>query len=122
MTTPQPLPLKSPTGQPTGPAAAKPSPATFRGAALKGVAEGVLTAVRPDTHPATPPRADGRWPVAWLDISAPRGIVPTTMSRCARGWDRSAVGHRKVLALIADHTAHRDVCPLRTTPEGRAAA
>ena len=83
----------------------------------KGVAEGVPTAVRPD-----PPRGDGRYPVAWLRITAPRGATPTATSKCLCGRDRSAIGHRKVLALIADHTAHRDTCPLRTPQEGRAAA
>ncbi|MET9899484.1 hypothetical protein [Streptomyces sp. NPDC006446] len=83
----------------------------------KGVAEGVPIAVRPDPHPG-----DGRYPIAWLTICAPRGAIPTATSRCLCGRDRSAVGHGKVLALIADHTAHRDTCPLRTRQEGRAAA
>ncbi|MET7731204.1 hypothetical protein ABZT02_07525 [Streptomyces sp. NPDC005402] len=83
------------------------------GAARKGV----RTAVGPD-----PQAGDGRYPVAWLSISAPRGATPTATSKCLCGRDRSAVGHRRVLALIADHTAHRDTCPLRTPQEGRAAA
>jgi hypothetical protein len=60
--------------------------------------------------------------MAWLRITALRGAVPTATSRCLCGRDRSAVGHRKVHALIADHTAHRDLCPLRTPQEGRTAA
>ncbi|MFG2460985.1 hypothetical protein ACIP2X_22005 [Streptomyces sp. NPDC089424] len=48
--------------------------------------------------------------------------MPTATSKCLCGRDRSAVGHTKVLALIEDHTAHRDVCPLRTNQEGRQAA
>ncbi|MEV7345567.1 hypothetical protein [Streptomyces sp. NPDC093544] len=83
----------------------------------KGVAEGVPTAVLPD-----PRRGDGRYPIAWLSITAPRSAVPTATSKCLCGRDRSAVGKARVLALIDDHTAHRDTCPLRTTPEGRAAA
>ncbi|WP_405955484.1 hypothetical protein [Streptomyces phaeochromogenes] len=83
----------------------------------KGAAAGVRTALRPD-----PRRNDGRYPVAWLCISAPRGAVPTATSKCLCGRDRSAVGHTKVLALITDHTAHRDACPFRTTQEERAAA
>lgn len=86
----------------------------------KGAARmGVRTAVGPDPH-----RGDGRGAVAWLHIVAPgRGTVPTATSRCTCGRDRSAVGHRRVLALIDDHTAHRDACPLRTvSQEGRAAA
>ncbi|MGW1888356.1 hypothetical protein [Streptomyces sp. NPDC001970] len=56
--------------------------------------------------------------MAWLHIRAPRGATPTATSWCACGRDRSAVGHRKVLALIHDHTSHRDLCPLHIT-EGR---
>ncbi|RCG20945.1 hypothetical protein DTL70_21160 [Streptomyces diacarni] len=67
--------------------------------------------------------ADGRRPVAWLHITAPgRGATPTATSRCACGRDRSAVGHRKVLTLIEDHTTHRTTCPTLTRTEGRAAA
>ncbi|QFR02614.1 hypothetical protein F9278_17635 [Streptomyces phaeolivaceus] len=60
--------------------------------------------------------------MAWLNIVAPRGATPTATSKCLCGRDRSAVGHRRVLALITDHTAHRDTCPLRTPQEGRTAA
>ncbi|MEU5700554.1 hypothetical protein [Streptomyces aurantiacus] len=108
---------KSLTRHRTGPQVAGPAgPRTAVGAS-QGVAEGVPTAVRPD-----PQAGDGRYPVAWLTICAPRGAVPTAMSKCLCGRDRSAVGHARVLALIADHEAHRDTCPLRTTQEGRAAA
>ncbi|MEV0443986.1 hypothetical protein AB0I84_45480 [Streptomyces spectabilis] len=86
--------------------------------APKGVArKGVLTALRPDPH-----RGNGQYPIAWLHICAPLGAIPTATSRCACGWDRSAVGRRQVLALVDDHAAHRDVCPLRSSQEGRAAA
>ncbi|MDH2388287.1 hypothetical protein QCN29_05680 [Streptomyces sp. HNM0663] len=100
------------------PAAERPTPERAVGVP-KGVAEGVPSAVRPDPQPG-----DGRWPVAWLHITAPgRGAIPTAASKCACGRDRSAVGHRKVHDLITDHTAHRDLCPLRTaSPEGRTAA
>jgi hypothetical protein len=83
----------------------------------KGVAEGVPIAVRPG-----PQTGDGRYPVAWLHICAPRGAVPTATSKCVCGMDRSAVGKARVLALIADHEAHRDTCPLRTPQKGRTAA
>ncbi|MDG5807479.1 hypothetical protein P9869_33410 [Streptomyces ossamyceticus] len=84
----------------------------------KGAArQGAPAAVRPDRQ-----TGDGRYPVAWLHIVAPRGAVPTATSKCLCGWDRSAVGHRKVLALIDDHAAHRDTCPLRSSQEGWAAA
>ncbi|GAT84593.1 hypothetical protein STXM2123_5294 [Streptomyces sp. F-3] len=79
--------------------------------------KGVLSALRSD-----PQQADGRYPVAWLHITAPRGATPTATSKCLCGWDRSAIGHRRVRALVAAHTAHRDTCPLRTTQEGKAAA
>ncbi|MEU9699433.1 hypothetical protein [Streptomyces sp. NPDC047981] len=82
--------------------------------APKGVAEGVPTS--PDPHPATGPRIVGMLHVC---MPSPRAI-PTATSRCECGRNRSAVGHRQVLALIADHTAHRNLCPLLT--EGRTAA
>ncbi|MER5183575.1 hypothetical protein ABT009_35400 [Streptomyces sp. NPDC002896] len=84
--------------------------------------QGVLSALPNDQSPSAPPRGDGRVPVAWLHISAPRGATPTATSWCTCGRDRSAIGHRKVLVLIDDHAAHRDVCPLRTPQEGRNAA
>ncbi|MFP1627339.1 hypothetical protein ACLB9X_19730 [Streptomyces sp. 5K101] len=118
--TPRPdAPLKSLTCRPTGTAAAEPATAAPGEGAPKVVArQGVLSAVRPDPH-----AGDGRHPVAWLHITAPgRGAIPTATSKCACGRDRSAVGHRKVHALIADHTAHRDLCPLHTPQEGRTAA
>ena len=83
----------------------------------KGVAEGVPTAVRSDQQ-----QGDGRYPVAWLRISAPRGTTPSASSTCLCGWDRHAFGQRRILALIEAHTAHRDECPLRTPREGRTAA
>ncbi|MEV6124309.1 hypothetical protein AB0M23_28015 [Streptomyces sp. NPDC052077] len=79
----------------------------------------------PKSHtptPTGPQHRDGRYPVAWLHISAPRGAVPTATSRCECGHDRSAIGRTRVLALITDHTRHRDTCPLRSRQEGRAAA
>lgn len=85
--------------------------------ARRDVAVGALSALLPN-----PPQGDGRYPVAWLHIVAPRGAVPTATSKCECGRDRSAVGHTRVLALISDHTAHRDHCPLRTPQEGRNAA
>ncbi|MFJ1698956.1 hypothetical protein ACIOHC_28155 [Streptomyces sp. NPDC088252] len=43
--------------------------------------------------------------------------MPTATSICECGRNLFAAGHRKALALIADHTAHRTRCPLRTTEE-----
>lgn len=85
-----------------------------------GVAEGVPTAVLPDQQ-----IGDGRHVTAWLTIRVPRKGTPTATSWCACGRDLFASGHAKVLALTADHEAHRDACPLRTgttISEGRAAA
>lgn len=110
--------LKSITPTTSGPSAAPQHvDATAEGGPKVAARKGVRTALRSDPH-----RADGRYPVAWLHISAPRGAVPTATSKCLCGWDRSAVGHTRVLALIEDHTGHRDTCPLRATQEGRAAA
>ncbi|WP_234048323.1 hypothetical protein [Streptomyces liliifuscus] len=110
-------PLKSITPTPDGPQdAPQPVDAPAVGDP-KGVAEGVPIAVRPD-----PQTGDGRYPVAWLTISVPYRAVPTATSWCACGRDRNATGDADVWALIADHEAHRDTCPLRTTQEGKAAA
>ncbi|MFD7602731.1 hypothetical protein ACFWAN_19730 [Streptomyces mirabilis] len=117
MSAPPRPPLKSISSAPSDPcAAAQAAPSPAEGEP-KGGAEGVPIAVRPD-----PQQGDGRYPVAWLHISAPRGAVPTATSKCLCGRDRSAVGKARVLALIKDHTAHRDACPLSTPKEGRTAA
>ncbi|MET8741936.1 hypothetical protein [Streptomyces sp. NPDC004728] len=77
--------------------------------------EAVLSSVRSD-----PQAGDGRYPIAWLTITAPRGAVPTATSTCQCGRSLFAAGHRKALALIEDHARHRDLCPLRTTEERNA--
>ena len=118
MTPPPRPPLKSNARTPAGPHTARPAvPRTAVGEPEGAARKGVLSALRSDPHPG-----DGRYPVAWLHISAPRGATPTATSRCQCGWDRSAVGHRRVRALIAAHTAHRTTCPLRNPQEGRNAA
>lgn len=108
--------LKSLPANPTGPRSAGPAPAAHGVGAAKVVAEDVRAAVRP--APRTP---DGRYPIAWLTISAPRGAVPTVTSVCECGRNLFAAGHHKALALIADHTDHRTRCPLRNHQEGAAA-
>ncbi|WEB41356.1 hypothetical protein MOV08_20145 [Streptomyces yunnanensis] len=118
MNTPPRPPLKSithtpPRPRPAEPAAPRPVVGEPKGAARKGA----RTAPSPDPH-----AGDGRYPVAWLHIMAPRGATPTVTSKCLCGWDRSAVGQRRVLALIEAHTAHRATCPLRATQEGTEAA
>ncbi|MEV5198066.1 hypothetical protein [Streptomyces sp. NPDC053720] len=80
--------------------------------APKDVAEGVPSSVRSD-----PQAGDGRYPIAWLTITAPRGATPTATSVCDCGRNLFAAGHRKILALTEDHARHRDLCPLRTTEE-----
>ncbi|MFD8550376.1 hypothetical protein ACFV08_01950 [Streptomyces fradiae] len=108
MTNHQPRPaLKSPTPTTGHPHPAQPAPARGSGGAPKVAAEGVPFS--PDPHPPTGPSI-----VGMLHITAPgRGAVPTATSLCACGRNRSAVGHRRVAALIAEHTAHRTACPLR---------
>jgi hypothetical protein len=118
MTAPTPPTLDCPTNTPTGPhAAPQPVDAATVGEPKGAARQGVRTALGTDPH-----RADGRRPVAWLHIVAPRGAVPTATSRCACGRDRSAIGRARVLALIDDHATHRATCPLRNPQEGRAAA
>ncbi|MFD9119949.1 hypothetical protein [Streptomyces bottropensis] len=118
MSAPARSPLEGQQASSTVPRAAKPAaPQTAVGEPKGAARKGAPPAVRPDPH-----RGDGRYPVAWLHIVAPRGAVPTATSKCLCGRDRSAVGRAKVLALIDDHATHRDRCPLRTPQEGRAAA
>jgi hypothetical protein len=119
MTDPRPRPAgKSITPTPDQPRTAEPAgPATGHSAPKDVARKGAPSALRPD-----PQTGDGRYPVAWLHIVAPRGATPSATSKCLCGWNHSAVGHRRVLALITDHTAHRNTCPLRTPQEGRTAA
>ncbi|MCX4610168.1 hypothetical protein [Streptomyces mirabilis] len=117
MSTPPHPPLEGQQAATTGPQDAERATPELAVGEPKGVAEGVPTAVRPD-----PQQGDGRFPVAWLHICAPRGAVPTATSKCLCGRDRSAVGRARVLLLIEDHTAHRNACPFRTPLEGRTAA
>ncbi|QKW50946.1 hypothetical protein [Streptomyces buecherae] len=116
MSTPTP-PLKSPPRTTTDPRPAIAAGATEGRSAPKNAAEGVLSALRPNPRPSTERR-----PVAWLSIYAPGRATPTARSWCACGRDRFAAGHKRAAALIADHAAHRALCPLRNCQEGRAAA
>ncbi|MBR7678599.1 hypothetical protein KDA82_37690, partial [Streptomyces daliensis] len=83
----------------------QPAPGTTGRSAPKDAArKGVRSALRPN-----PQHGHGRYPLAWLHITAPgRGATPTATSWCACGRDRSAIGHTKVLALVEGHTAHRE--------------
>lgn len=104
------FPLKSLPSTPTGPGHAEPATASSGGGAAKDVAEGVPSGFDPQA-------GDGRYPIAWLTITAPRGATPTATSTCQCGRNLFAAGHRRVLALIEDHASHRTRCPLRTTEE-----
>lgn len=76
--------------------------------------QAAVTACPPNPQPPNPPAGDGRYPVAWLTISAPgRGATPTAHSVCECGHDRFVIGHHRIPALAQLHAAHRDVCPLR---------
>ncbi|QKW24707.1 hypothetical protein HUT11_23155 [Streptomyces seoulensis] len=111
-------PLEGQPFTPADPHVAEPAvPAVGVGEPKGAARQGVPSAVRPDSR-----RGDDRYPAAWLLISAPKGGMPTATSRCLCGRDRSAIDRRRVLVLISAHTAHRDTCPLRITPEGRVAA
>lgn len=112
-----PPPTKSLTGHHPAPVAPQLMDTPALGEPKDVARQGVPSALRPESQ-----YDDGRRPIAWLHIAAPRGAVPTATSKCLCGRDRSAIGHRKVLALIDDHAAHRDTCPLRTLQEGRNAA
>ncbi|MGF1342833.1 hypothetical protein ACQSMD_22420 [Streptomyces flavovirens] len=117
MTEARPPRLKSLPATPTGPRFADPAPTTPGSGAPKVVGrKAVPTAVRPDSQ-----TGNGRHPIAWLTITAPRGAIPTVTSVCECGRNLFAAGHHKALALIADHTDHRTHCPLRADQEGIAA-
>lgn len=89
----------------------------------KGAARQGVRSASPGQQATAPPAGDGRWPVAWLTVRAPRGAVPTAASVCVCGRDERAAGHPRVLALVADHNGHRTTCPLRhPTSERRTAA
>ncbi|QDY77529.1 hypothetical protein [Streptomyces qinzhouensis] len=93
---------------PTGPHTAEPNPSTDgRSAPESRRPKGVPSVCLPESRSAI----DGRTIVGGLRITAPRGAVPTATSWCACGRDRSAVGHRRIAALVTDHTHHRTVCP-----------
>ena len=118
MTTRPHPPLEGQPATPTRPHAAQPAaPRPAVGEPKDAARKGVRTALRPD-----PQHGDGRFPFAWLHISAPYGATPSATSTCLCGRHRRAIGHGKVLALITDHESHRDTCPLRTPQEGRTAA
>lgn len=119
MTAPASPPLKRLTGTIDQPSTAEPSGAPAGSSAPKVVAEGVPSAVLPDSRPA-----DGRRPVAWLHIITPSdwSMPPRAFSRCDCGRNLSARGRARVLALIADHTAHRELCPLRHPASERSRA
>ncbi|MFI8850248.1 hypothetical protein ACIGW3_08665 [Streptomyces sp. NPDC053499] len=120
MTSPTPR-LKSPNTTPeSAPAAQQASHHSSSGTKGDG-RQAVISALSAAQQPTSPPTGDGRYPVAWLHVRAPRGASPAATSVCACGRDRYATGQRKVLALIEDHAAHRTVCPLRS-PERRNAA
>ncbi|MET7583508.1 hypothetical protein [Streptomyces microflavus] len=113
-TTPEPTPGGRQLGIDGLPAAPEAGPRTVRAVVgRKSSAAGrPLRLVRPDQQ-----TEEGRHPVAWLTITAPRGATPTATSICACGRNLFAAGHTKALALIADHTDHKTLCPLRSTQE-----
>ncbi len=113
-----PPPTKSPTGTPLQPtAAAQPVDMTGVGEPEGAARKGVRTAVGSD-----PQQGDGRYVSGLLHVVAPQGAIPTATSVCDCGRNRSAVGRKQVIALVEAHTAHRDLCPLRSSQEGRTAA
>lgn len=106
---------QKPTNSPQGAVQGPPQPSV--GEPKDAARKGALSILHPN-----PQTGDGRYPVAWLVVRVPRGTSPTATSRCECGRDRRAIGRTRVLALIDDHTAHRDHCPLRNPQEGRTAA
>ncbi|MEV6680878.1 hypothetical protein AB0N09_29040 [Streptomyces erythrochromogenes] len=102
----------------TRPRSAEPTPTPDGSGAPKVVAEGVPSALRPDPRPG-----DGRRIVGWLVMRAPNaGTTPTVRSWCVCGRNLGAVGYGAGGHLIAEHKAHRDVCPEQAAEDDRRAA
>ncbi|MEU2266598.1 hypothetical protein ABZ568_09195 [Streptomyces olindensis] len=113
-----PPPTKSLTAATSQPHAAPQPVGTTAVGEPKGPArKGVPTAPRSD-----PQRENNRRITGWLHIRAPYGAQPSALSTCECGRHLRAFGERRVLALIEDHEAHGDACPLRSPKEGRTAA
>ncbi|WP_424213583.1 hypothetical protein ACN20G_16680 [Streptomyces sp. BI20] len=55
-----------------------------------------------------------------LHVRAPQGAEPSARSTCECGRSVTVFGHDRVIALVADHTAHRNLCPLRADMEAAA--
>ncbi|MEE1929832.1 hypothetical protein V1J52_16855 [Streptomyces sp. TRM 70351] len=108
--------LKSITTTPDQPHPAPPAPLAPAVGAGTVVGRKAVRSL-PDPH-----AGDGRYPVAWLHITAPYGTSPTAISWCLCGRHERAAGPARVLALSEDHADHRDVCPLRVNTEGGVAA
>jgi hypothetical protein len=108
-------PTQNPANSPQSALQGPPRPS--EGEPMAVARKGVPSVLRSD-----PQQSDGRYPVAWLHISAPSGATPSATSQCECGWHRRAFGRKRVLTLIDDHTDHRGHCPLRSPQEGRNAA
>jgi hypothetical protein len=108
------------------PDAPPPRPTTGRAVvARKSSAAGrPLKSVSP--NPQTSAVREGqRWRVvASLHVVCPPSFsaIPFARSWCMCGRDRVAKGRAGVLALVAAHEEHRELCPLLTLMEERAAA
>ncbi len=116
-------------GQPEGPnglrTATEPSVPTTDGGPKVVARQGVLSSLRPDPRPPTPPGPVRQVVVSWLRVTCPdrRGGTPTAESWCRCGWHRTAAGRTNVMRLQTLHAHHRNTCPLtHPTTEGRPAA
>ncbi len=126
MTTESPR-LKSLTPTPGQPRPAEPAATPADHGAPKVVArQGVLSSVRPDPRPTTPPGPERLFVASWIRVTAParRGGTPTGESWCRCGWHRTAAGHTNVMRLQTLHAHHRDTaCPItHPATEGKTAA
>ncbi|WP_198357986.1 hypothetical protein [Streptomyces fildesensis] len=112
MTAPGPHPvLKSLTTTPDQPGPAEPAHALSGSGALTVVAEGVRTAVLPESHTGRDPR---RRVVAVLHVVAPPywKAIPSGRSWCECGYQRQAVGRANTEQLILAHKRHQAACTL----------
>ncbi|WJY39729.1 hypothetical protein QT196_21975 [Streptomyces sp. P9-2B-2] len=111
MTRPGPPPIKSFTATTDRSSSAEPARTPSGSGAPKGGAEGVLSAVRLDSHTDSPAGTERVF--FGLHIIAPPSFSAATSATaaCRCGYRRSAKGRSGVLQLVADYTDHKTACP-----------
>ncbi|MFI1160211.1 hypothetical protein [Streptomyces sioyaensis] len=96
---------------PNSPSSAKPARTPRGSGAPKVVAEGVLSALRPDPRVASG-HEEERVFFGLHIVAPPDWAAPTSATAvCPCGYRRNARGRSGVLQLVADYTDHKTTCP-----------